>query len=244
VIVVVAVKNVVCDSSTLISLAETCNISCLQFLRERAPVNFVIPPSVYNEIISCPINLPQFEFSAVRLSKILADGTISLYSPPGLKNRTQKILRAANNVLRVDGRPLEILHAGEAECLAVCSEAGAAALAIDEKTTRLLLEDPRKLWEAVSSEYGGRLSFNELAAREFRSLACSVAVIRSSEIIAVAALKGFFAEYGEFEDEAFHSALYALRRAGCSLPLPEVGEYKRVRLGAQATRAGGLESRA
>lgn len=224
-------KSIICDSSSLISLAETCNINVISFLKTFADVQFVIPPSVYSEIITCPIRIPQFEFGAVRLRKLLDDEVISVFSPPTLAVDTKQLLSLANNVFRLDGQPLQIVHAGEAECLAAYSSAQASALAIDEKTTRLLVEDPYKLAEAMQSEYKGKLLVDKQALDQFNLRCKKITVLRSSELLATAALKGFFSDFKDFEDEAFHSSLYALRRAGCSLPTTELEEYGKLKLG-------------
>ena len=223
---------IVCDSSSLISLAETCNIAALAFLRERSQARFVIPPSVHREIITCPINIPHLEFSAVRLNKLVVDGIVSVVSSPQLAASTREILYLANSVFRLDGRPLEIVHAGEAECLAAYSSANASALAIDEKTTRLLVEDPEKLYSVIREEHAhaGNLWIDKPSLERFRQRTAGMQVLRSSELLASAALKGFFSEYGDFADQAFHAGVFALRRAGCSLTGGEISEYRNVRL--------------
>ena len=220
---------IVCDSSTLISLSDTCNIECLYFLRNNSSASFLIPPSVYNEIITCPLHIPRFEFSAVRLRKALEDGAFHQVTAPQIEQATREIMSAANKCFRLNGKPLSLLHEGEAQCLAAYNAAGAAALAIDEKTTRLLIEDPFKLLQALKEEYRGHLSVDESALATFTEKTRGMTIIRSAEIIAVAAQKGFFQEYKAFENQAFHSALNALRRAGCSMTQNELEEYSQIK---------------
>ncbi|MEW5955901.1 MAG: hypothetical protein AB1626_05210, partial [Candidatus Micrarchaeota archaeon] len=182
--------GIVCDSSTLISLSDTCNIECLYFLRSSSSASFLIPPSVYNEIITCPLHIPRFEFSAIRLRKALEDGAFHEVTAPQIEQRTREVMEAANNSFRLDGKPLSLLHEGEAQCLAAYTAAGATALAIDEKTTRLLIEDPHKLLQALKEEYRGHLSVDERSLGRFAEKTRGVQIIRSAEIIAAAAPKG------------------------------------------------------
>jgi len=218
-------NGVVCDSSALISLSDTCNIECLYFLQHNSSASFLIPPSVHREIITAPLHIPRFEFSAVRLKKVLDDGVFTEVTSPQIEQKTREIMDAANNCIQVDGKSLSLLHDGEAQCLAVYEVAGASALAIDEKTTRLLIEDPQKLLRALKEEYAGKLVVNEPALQRFADKTKGIRIIRSAEIVAAAAEKGFFKQYRGLENQAFHAALQALRRAGCSMTENELKEY-------------------
>jgi len=222
--------KIVCDSSTLISLADTCNIDALAFLRKNAGLDFVIPPGVREEIISVPSKVKSLEFSALRIRKLVEEGTVRVEEPENLAVKTREIADAANRLYAVGGKPLKLIHEGEAESLALTSLAGSNVLSIDEKTTRLIVEDPLKLKEMVASEYVEKLSFDLGAYQKFRTIVPPLAIMRSAELIALAAKRGFFKNFGGHEEEAFHAAISSLRAAGCSLAQDEIRQYEEIRL--------------
>ncbi len=220
--------KIVCDSSSLISLADTCNAEALMFLKERTGAEFVIPPVVKEEIIGAPIKVKALEYSALRIRKLVEDGVLLVESAPGLQAKTSEILDSANSIYLVGGKPLRVLHEGEAEALALASPAAASALLVDEKTTRLVLEDPVKLKKVIEGEYAEKLVLDMPAYQKFRSLVPPMPIMRSAELLALAAKRGYFKQYGEYEEEAFHASIYSLRMAGCSLAQEELKEYEEI----------------
>jgi hypothetical protein len=59
------------DSSSLISISETCLSKCLGELQKKMNADFLISPSVYNEIVAKPLGIKRFSLSAVRLSELV-----------------------------------------------------------------------------------------------------------------------------------------------------------------------------
>ena len=219
---------IVCDSSSLISLSETCNIEALAFLHESG-ARFLIPPSVERELVDRPLELKQYAFSAIRLKHQLEEKVLEVKSVPGLEEETHEILKQANNLLSVGGRPLKILHEGEAQCLALLKKGVGDAFLVDEKTTRLLIESPQKLAENLKPEYARKVFVNNSTLTFLSNEFQRFSVLRSVELLAVAVSKGFFKEFGAEENKALNAGLYALRRAGCSVSSRELAEYEEIR---------------
>ncbi|HLC37912.1 MAG TPA: hypothetical protein VJI71_00480, partial [Candidatus Norongarragalinales archaeon] len=204
-------KTLVCDSSSLISLSESCNLGVLSFLKQKFGVDFVIPPFVQKEIVERPSRVGKFAFSAARLKHLLTERTLRVASVPSLSFETRKILSTANSLF-YHQKPLTILQQGEAECLALLKPLNAKALVIDEKTTRLLVEDPQKLFSIMLSEHDAVKATEQnlgFFKKEF-----PYPNLRSTELLAFAAENGFFESYGSDENDIFHSAVYALRYSG------------------------------
>ncbi len=219
--------TVICDASSIISLSETCNIDALQYLKDNAGVAFVIPPAVQKELVESPLRVKHYWFSALRMRRLINAGTLRKAASPNLRKEKRKMESLANSVFKVGKRPLKILHAGELECLALASSLKADALLVDEKTTRLLVENPELLLNSIEHEHKGRVSVNKKSLRDFRK-AAYYPVIRSTEIIAIAAEQGFFRDYAEDEGEAARAAMHALRYAGCSVTRRELEEYEKL----------------
>lgn len=223
-------NTIACDSSALISLAETCNIDALSFLKEKTGTSFIIPPSVKDEIISNPMRVRKYVFSAMRLRKVLNDGVLRVVSSPSLIADSRKILEEANKLFSSGNKNLPILQEGEAQCLALFSSAKIAGLLVDEKTTRLLIEKPEKLRDVMQAEYRQKVEMNETALASLRKRFSNIAVIRSAELLAVGAKYGFFQNYKSDANDAFHASLFALRSSGCSISTGELDEYSGINI--------------
>ena len=222
-------RNVVCDSSALISLADTCNIGALKHITKEAGIGFLVTPAVKMEIISRPLTIRKYAFSAVRLQKVLNDNVLSMITSEQLHDKTQRVLELANGLIRVDKKPIELVQIGEAECVAIFSSASAQALLIDEKTTRLLIENPYRLRETIEAEYGhSEVSIDHDSLEEFASITKGITCMRSCELLAYAYKKGFFDEYGDKKEEAFKAAIFSVREAGCGMTSAEMAEYEKM----------------
>jgi len=213
---------IICDSSSIIALNETCNSNVFHFLQE---LDFVIPPAVEEEIVINPIKVKQFAMHALRMQMILREKEVRIVSKKNLEERTEKVLRFANNSYFIDGKPLTLVQRGEAACLALLSLVGARLLLIDEKTTRMILEDPLALQRIIQEEHGKKVKLNSENLKRLSEMFDGAAILRSTELITIAARKGFFARFEEDETKAYHAAIYALRFAGCSITTQELSDY-------------------
>ncbi len=176
------------------------------------------------ETVQRPLKTTRFEYSAIRLNHLLQQATVRQVEFGDTSLATNELLALANKLFWVQERPLELMQRGEAECLAVYKKAGAKALLIDEKTTRLLLESPEMLLKKISGEYEHKISVEESALAQWREKTQGFFVVRSSELAAIAAAKGFFKPFKSLEKKALHAALYAVRNAGCAVSEEEIRE--------------------
>ncbi|MFQ5406354.1 MAG: hypothetical protein ACE5DI_04315 [Candidatus Micrarchaeia archaeon] len=221
-------SRLVCDASSLISLSSTCNIEVLKFLKGKN-ARFLIPPAVHSEIVSRPIQIRKYQFSAVRLRNALTTKSLEVTSVEKLKLKTQEVMNTANNSFFVEERPLRLVHDGEAECVALYDFVNANALLIDEKTTRMMIEDPLRLQKVLQSEYKASVDVNSKNLSAFSKITKNMFVTRSSEILAAAAKKGFFSEYKD-PSLALRAAVYALKESGCSLTNKELKGFESVKV--------------
>ncbi len=218
--------NFVCDSSTLIALSETGTLDALAFLKQKVGARFFVPPAVIFESIQRPEDITAFAFSAFKIERALEEGTLERTPSKRAPSRTKDVLRHSNNVFSVNRQPLKILHVGEAEALAAYDEMQARAILVDEKTTRLFIEDPALLQQSLEQEYRGKVKHNADASNELKKMLQGMNCVRSTEILAMAFEKGYFGGFGKNEEKAFHASLYAVRKAGCSITTHELLEYQ------------------
>ena len=220
-------KTLAVDSSSLISLSESCVVSVFRHLLGRA--RFVAPESVYQESVDTPSRIKQHGFSALRIKRLFFEGAVGKVAAD--LQRTREILQLANSTMLVDGKPLELIQIGEAECLALVLSGKADALIIDEKTLRLLIENPEKLMGILKTEYEGKVVLEEKSLQKWQQLTRGIKIIRSAELLAVAGKNGYFGFFGDDEVLALRAAVFALKGYGCSLTKDELKEYDKLVVG-------------
>ncbi len=216
-------KTVLCDSSSLISLTDTCFIDVFYFLSKKFDVDFVIPPSVRKEIIDRPLSIQMkaYQLSALRMKKALSDGVL-IEVNADTELEAKNILSMANTSFFVRGKPIHLIDLGEADMIALAHALNINLLLMDERTTRMLIEAPFRLKEHLEKELHTNIMLNKKSFEAFRDYTRDMQVIRSSELLTVAFEKGFISK------EMFEAGLYALKYNGCSISFDEIEEIKRL----------------
>ncbi len=208
-------KAISCDSSSIIALGT----NCLTWLFERFDTEFWIPNYVKKEIVDNPLHSYKFGFEAMRNGTLLGRGLKLKETDPQLRNR---IIGLANSLFHHKSRPIEIIQYGEADALALSVKEGVPLL-VDEKNTRLLVENREQLRKLSEHRTGKTIEMNEDVSRELGKLMKGVKVIRSSELVTVAVKRGFF-EWGYPKRQLLQSMLNALKLSGCAINSEEIKE--------------------
>lgn len=191
---------------------------------EELGVKILVPDEIYNEIILRPMGSKRYALESMRIMKLFSGGVISVSNPEPLI--TQEVLDTANSVYCIKKHPLRLIHVGEAAALALLAGIDASALLIDERTTRMLIEDADGLRVVLSNQLGRRVDIDHQRLEAFRSVVPDVSIIRSSEIAAVAYEKGILGRsLGNNGKEALMAMLYALKFSGCAISWQEIEEY-------------------
>jgi len=211
---------IVVDSSSIISLA----VNCLCPLMNSLNVSFATTPKVYDEVISKPTGNKRFALEAMRIKRLFDTASVVVQSPK--TDLGERILHAANRIYRVRGKEMTIIHPAEAEAMALASEIGARAFLIDERTTRLLLEDPHSLRDLLSYRNQADVRIDEVSLKRMGDILPDIPVIRSAEIVAIGYEKGFLTGMHGVEDKSvLEAALDALKFSGCAISWGEIDDY-------------------
>lgn len=211
---------IVVDSSSIISLA----VNCLCPLMNSLNVSFATTPKVYDEVISKPTGNRRFALEAMRIKRLFDTASVVVQSPK--TDLGERILHAANRIYRVRGKEMTIIHPAEAEAMALASEIGARAFLIDERTTRLLLEDPHSLRDLLSYRNQADVRIDEVSLKRLGDILPDIPVIRSAEIVAIGYEKGFLTGMHGVEDKSvLEAALDALKFSGCAISWGEIDDY-------------------
>ncbi len=212
-------KKIISDTGPLISLSECC---LLWLIPEIKPEIF-IPPKVKEELVDKPLKTKKFELKAIRLSKFVEE-MIEVVGEEEVKKEARRLSNMANSLFSHKGKNLSIVHGGEAEMVALLKEMDAHAVMLDERTTRLLIEDLNMLQKYLEEKHKFQIDMDEDKAKKIMEEFKNVSVIRSSEIVAYAYEQGLLDRYGEPE-KVLEAALYGVRFAGCSISSEEIKEY-------------------
>ena len=213
---------IVVDSSSIISLAVNCMCSVLA----QIGTGFTITPKVYEEIITRPLGNRRFSLESMRIRRLVSSGALIVQAPKtGL---CDDVLSAANRVYSIRGRELKIIHPAESEAIGLAGEIGAKALLIDERTTRLLVEDPAELRDLLSYRNRAEVRMNEAWLRKLKDVMPKMPIIRSAEIVAIAYERGYLTRMHDVEDKSvLDAALAALKYSGCAITWEEIEEYQK-----------------
>jgi predicted nucleic acid-binding protein len=213
---------IVVDSSSIISLA----VNCMCPIMESLDVGFLITPKVYEEIISKPSTNKRFALESMRIKRLVSSGAIGVKAPT--TDLHEKILEAANRIYSIRGSELKIIHNAEAEALSLADEVGARALMIDERTMRLLIEDPVGLKDLLAYRNRAQVRVNEIWLKRFKDVVPKIPIIRSAEIVAIAYERGLLTRMHDVEDKSvLDAALAALKFSGCAISWEEIEEYQK-----------------
>ncbi len=212
--------RIVCDSSTLISLSQSCQLFILRKLVKRGFV-FYVSKKVVEEIISNPSNIHRFELSALRMKYALSKEYMeTIEEPDGLDELSAKYNQICNKALFEKNKPLEVLQGAELEALALAEKIGSDFVAIDEFITRAFVEDPKKLIKVVSKRRGKHIKHN--SNLYFLKDVYSIPIIRSADLVALAFIKGLLVD---MEKKTLEASLYGVKFSGCAVASKEIDDF-------------------
>ncbi|MFC1710854.1 hypothetical protein ACFLZJ_01725 [Nanoarchaeota archaeon] len=223
-------KAIVFDASTLISFAMNGLLEEVKALKSVFKGNFIITNEVKYEVIDRPIKIKRFELEALKVKSLLDAKIIELPSSIGIKDaeiskRAKEILDIANKTFTGGGKGINLLHLGEASCLALSKILNEKkvenAFAVDERTARMLVEKPDNLKKLFEKKLHTRITSDPKNYKFFEG----IRIIRSAELAYVAYKKGLV----RLKDGIVLDALlYALKFKGCAISNEEISEIKKL----------------
>lgn len=218
--------DIMCDTSSLVSLTDSCFDSILFFLHDKFKCRFIIPPTVEEEGVRRPLSggLKQYALSALKIQYAMKR-SIVIKVETDTKDLTRRVLTLANNLFFIKGKPLRLVHNGEAEMLALAHILSLNTLLIDERTTRMLIEAPFKIKEHLEEEFHVNIMVHRENLLEFSSLTKGMDIIRSSELVILAYEHGYFDHYDTLKEEILEAALYKVKFSGCAIRFDEIKSF-------------------
>ncbi len=221
-------KSLVFDSGPIISLSMNSLLWVLPELKKIFKGKFYITQSVKKETIDNPINSKRFKFEALQVFKEYKENILEMFEKPDLKQRTEQILDISNNLFSGYGKNINIVQYAEMEVLAAAFISRADAVVIDERTTRLLVENPEKLRNILQKKLHTPISVNTSNLIKLKNFTKNIKVIRSTELILIAYEKGLLNKYildiSSSRKTLVDGLLWGLKLNGCSISGDEISK--------------------
>ncbi len=223
-------KIIIFDASSLITFAMNGLIPELRELKKSFKGKFIVTQEIKHEIIDKPMKIKRFKLEALKLKELLDQKILEMPLSLGIKDavisdETQKFLDAANNLFYGRGKMIHLIDSGEASCLALgkilSEEKIQNVLAVDERTTRMLVEKPMNLEKLLRKKLHTKVVRKGGDFKIFKNFK----IIRSAELVYMIHKKKLARlKNGEVLD----ALLWAVKFKGCSISSDEIKEIKRI----------------
>lgn len=223
-------REVICDASSIIALAEVCLLEIVTAFSDSG-VKFYVPVGVRKEIVDTPISTKSFRLEAIRIDSLIKRGEISVIDKEEVAARAReeggKVMALANSIFSCNGNPIHLIDYGESDAIGLAITTGCRLLLVDEKTTRLLIEDPKALQESLELRMGKKISVSESKLKALSEALSGISAIRSAELVAVGYSNGFLKKvcFNERGRDLLFGALVAVKENGCSITEKEIEDY-------------------
>jgi hypothetical protein len=225
-------KALIFDSGPLINLAMNGLLYLIEDLKKSFNGVFLVTRAVKYETVDRPLHVDRFEFEAMEVQALIDKGTLQLPSSVGINEKelelyTEEIMDLANHFIQVKGKWITLVSAGEMSCLALSDmlekKGYETMIAIDERTTRVMGENPEELEQLMSHKIHQRA---ELVAKDINVFR-KYKFIRSPEIAYVAYKKGLLHDLPS-NKKALEAVLYATKYKGSAISFEEIDQIKKL----------------
>jgi len=184
---------------------------------------FYISEVIEYELVERPQKVKKFMLEALMIKKLIDEGVIKVKADNLIKKQTKVFLDIANNTFKANSEGIKIIHEGEASCLALYNflPAEKKAIVVDERTLRMLCENPGNLHKLLENKLHRKIHANEMNYNFFRRFN----IIRSTELAYMAHKNGII-RLPANPQKAIEAIFYALKYKGCSISHIEIKEAK------------------
>jgi len=231
-------KSLVFDTSSIISIATNNLLWVLPELKKRFHGEFYIAPAVKQETIDVPLQSKRYKLEAMQVLSLMGQGHIKVFKN-NIGKKAEEIGYLANHIFKTKDMWIRIVHNGEIESLATAIEINADAYVIDERNTRMLVENPEGLGQLLGEKLHTRIETDYKNLEIFKERAKGINMIRSAELMTVAYELGIMDEYIRKEEREIANIdlrkslvdglLWGLKLKGCAITKNEINEVVRLK---------------
>jgi predicted nucleic acid-binding protein len=230
-------KSLVFDTGAIISLATNNLLWILEPLKLHFKGDFVIPQAVKTELIDNPLKSYRFRLEAMQVLSEVVKNNIKIYYKEFEKEKNG-IEEIVNSIFIARGKFIKVAHPGEISVLALAKQLNAEALVIDERTIRILIEDPKQLAKLLSRRLHTEVGIDKKRLKRFRDYTKNMRVIRSAELGLVAYELGLLNKYlipemteyvgQDMKRKVLEGLLWGLKLRGCAISKNEINDLLKI----------------
>lgn len=226
-------KIIVFDTGPIISLTLNNLLWTLEPLHREFRGTFYIPMAVKKELVDRPLMTRKFKFEAMQIIPYISNGTLQVIENEQIISKAHELLDLANRTYRAKGNYIQIIQVGEMEAVAAALFFGADTIVVDERITRMLIEDPYEVRETLCKRLHTRVDVDQNNLKKFNDEVKKLKVIRSTELVAIAFELGILNKYMSTEQESFvknvkqellEGVLWGVKLNGCSVTEEEIND--------------------
>lgn len=225
-------KFLVFDSGPIISLTTNNLLWLLEPLKQKFDGEFFITESVKRELVDRPLSIKKFKFEAFQVQQQIESKILIVTETDEIKRKAQELLDIANNTFFINDVPMRIVQLGEMESIAAALVWRAEAVVIDERTTRMLIENPSGLEKLFEQRLHEDVKVNKQNLDRFDQMTNGLKIIRSVELVAAAYELGLLEKYAvhlpNAKRELLDSVLWGVKLHGCAVSGKEISEIIRL----------------
>jgi len=220
------IKSLVFDSGPIISLTMNNLLWTLKELKNRFKGRFYISEGVKKELVDRPLASKKFKFEALQVLKCIDEGVLEVIDNGKVDEYANEILELSNQCFAVQGHNLNLFHYGEISGIAACKFLGAKIFAVDERTTRLVIEAPDRLIDILERTMHTNVDVNRENLNKLSEFTRDIQLIRSVELATRAYEIGLLDEYllkiKDPKRTLLESILWGVKLNGCSVSRREI----------------------
>ena len=219
-------KSLIFDAGPVISLATNNLLWILEPLKKEFNGKFYITEAVKREVIDRPLETKKFKFEAIQVEKLIENSVLEIIDNSFIREKTPRLLATANEIFKAYSNYIKIVHFAEMSVIAAAISLNAEAIAIDEKTTRFLIENPRMNVNILRKTLHASITINENNLKEFKHSTSNIKTIRSVELVTVAYERGILNNYitkiPDARKNLLEGILWGVKLNGCAVSKDEI----------------------
>lgn len=225
-------KSIFFDAGPIISLAMNNLLWLLNDLKNVYQGKFYISRTVQKEVIDKPFSGKKFKFEAMQVMSVVDEKIIEIYHDRKVEELTSKLMDIANKCYKAKGNYIQIVHKGEIESIAGAITLGSDLVIIDERTTRLLIENPDGLLELLKHKLHMPVQMVKDNVNKFSNLTKRIKIARSIELAVIAYENGllnkFLPKVSNPKKELLDGVLWGIKLNGCAVSRREIEQILKI----------------
>jgi hypothetical protein len=203
-------KSIVFDAGPVISFTTNNLLWLLEKLKQKFRGEFYITSGVHYELIRRPLETKKFKFEALQVERLVEKKVLSVLKDETIESKSKELLNLANSTRNPD------------------------AIVVDERITRLLIENPEGLKSLLERRLHTKVTVDKNKLNSFKEITRHVSLIRSVELVAIAYELGLLNEYlvnvPNAKRELLESVLWGVKLNGCSVSEEEINQIMNIEL--------------